>query len=102
MPIDSRSYDFTKKNVDLAPEEHGVYALYDRSELIYYGRAAGTNVTIRSRLQDHFSGSEGNCTKGATYYAREVAGNPEARETQLLEDYQAKYGWLPRCNERVG
>ena len=102
MPIDSRSYDFTKKNVDLAPEEHGVYALYDRGELIYYGRAAGENVTIRSRLQDHLSGSDGKRTKSATHYAREVTGNPEAREKQLLEEYQAAHVRLPRCNERVG
>ena len=102
MPIAGSLYDFTKDNVDQSPDEHGVYALYDGQELIYYGRAAGYGVTIRSRLQDHYAGREGRCTQGADGYRREVTDTPIMREKELLEEYQRVYGRLPRCNERIG
>ncbi len=102
MPIGGDRYGFTKNNVDQAPEEHGVYALYDGDALIYYGRAAGDGVTIRSRLQDHQAGREGKCTQGATAYRREVNSKPVSREKELLEEFQRQNGRLPRCNERIG
>lgn len=46
-------YEFTSKNVDNSPDKPGVYALYYGDEIIYYGRAQGDTVTIRSRLQSH-------------------------------------------------
>ena len=73
----SGKYKFSKDNVDLAPNTKGVYALYEGNELIYYGRAKGGNTTIRSRLQAHFSGHEGSCTKIGTSYTRQEVENPE-------------------------
>ncbi len=98
----SKKYKFTKDNVDNAPDEQGVYALFDEQEVIYYGRAKGENVTIRSRLQSHLAGREGVCTKKATHYQREVTTAPVSREKQLLEEYDLVHGRLPRCNERIG
>jgi hypothetical protein len=95
-------YGFTQKNVNNAPEVHGVYALYDGDELIYIGRADGKGVTVRSRLQCHFRGDEGRCTQGATHYWRVGHNNPAAREVELLNDYKRRHGRLPRCNSRVG
>jgi len=100
MPISGDKYEFTAKNVNKAPEGHGVYALYDGDILIYYGRAAGDGVTIRSRLQSHYAGNEGSCTKGATHYRRETTNSPKHREKELLDEFEAKVGRLPRCNER--
>ena len=101
MPITGERYAFTKENVDRAPAERGVYALYDGSTLIYYGRAAGDYVTVRSRLQSHHSGREGACTQGAATYRREVTTRPVAREKELLDEYKsANGGRLPRCNEQ--
>jgi hypothetical protein len=100
MPISGDRYAFTEKNVNNAPDEHGVYALYDGDILIYYGRASGDGVTICSRLQSHFRGDEGPCTQGATHYRREVTESPKHREKELLDEFEATFGRLPRCNER--
>ena len=99
MLISGDKYPFTDKNVNIAPQAHGVYALYDGNGTIYIGRASGQNVTIRSRLQDHKSGREGPCTQGATHYRREQTSQPVAREKKLLEEYQNQHGQLPRCND---
>jgi hypothetical protein len=100
MPISGDRYAFTEKNVNNAPDEHGVYALYDGDILIYYGRASGDGVTICSRLQSHFRGDEGPCTQGATHYRREMTESPKHREKELLDEFAARFGRLPRCNER--
>jgi excinuclease UvrABC nuclease subunit len=103
MPIAGDKYPFTWENIDKAPEQAGVYALYDGNEIIYYGRAQGDSVTIRSRLADHKSGREGSCTKNASHYRREVTSRPVSREKELLEEYKKQHNdKLPRCNERVG
>lgn len=99
MPITGDKYPFTDKNVNVAPLAHGVYTLYEGDVTIYIGRAAGEGVTIRSRLQDHKSGRDGPCTKGATYYRREETSRPVAREKELLEEFLNRYGRLPRCND---
>ena len=102
MPIAGDTYPFTEKNVNSAPVEAGVYALYDGHEIIYYGRATGDSVTIRSRLQDHHAGREGYCNQQATDYKRETTTRPVSREKELLEEYEEINQKLPRCNERIG
>jgi hypothetical protein len=100
MPIAGKFIPFTKENVDNSPAVAGVYALFKEGELIYYGRAQGGTVTIRSRLQRHLAGTEGPCTKAATHYRREPCANPKAREIALIEEYKrAHQGRRPRCNE---
>lgn len=102
MPIKNGKYKFTKDNVNKAPDKAGVYALYDGNETIYYGRAKGGDVTIRTRLQNHKAGKDGSCTKKATHYGREAILSPVKRENELLEEYKNTHnGKLPRCNERV-
>ena len=99
MPITGELYGFTKENVDKAPASHGVYALFENGVLTYIGRASGTGVTIRSRLQSHYSGNEGRCTQAATHYRREVCANPITREKELIDEYYAAHRRLPRCND---
>jgi excinuclease UvrABC nuclease subunit len=100
MPIGGEKYAFTKENVGNAPDEHGVYALYDNSTLIYIGRAAGKDVTISSRLQSHKSGDEGACTKNASHYKRETTSSPIGREKELVQEYKdSNSDELPRCND---
>lgn len=96
-----QKYEFTSKNVDQSPNEHGVYLLYDGNVLIYIGRAWGKDVTIRSRLQSHMRGDEGACTESATHYSREVREDSAARELELLKEFRKTYGRLPRCNDKV-
>ncbi len=100
MPITTQKYLFTKQSVDAAPIQHGAYALYRNGGVIYYGRAIGDGVTIRSRLQQHQSGATGPCTASADTYNYEVCGDGGAREAFLLREFFAAHGRLPDCNER--
>ena len=54
-----RRYRFTRIVIAGAPDEQGVYALWDGEEVIYYGRRG----TIRSRLLDHFYGRVDETTR---------------------------------------
>jgi hypothetical protein len=91
---------FDKSQVDMAPDTHGVYALGIANELLYYGRAMGDGVTIKSRLQSHFRGDEGPCTQSAQYFKFEITEHAVQRESELLEAYRRQFGRLPQCNER--
>ena len=99
MTINGDLYPFSTKNVNAAPEKHGVYALYEDGVLIYIGRAAGENVTIRSRLKSHHGGDEGPCTQAATHYRREGNSRSVAKERELIDEYFNRFGRLPRCND---
>lgn len=95
-------YHFTANNIACAPDENGVYLLYEGEELIYIGRAVGLIVTIRTRLQCHFRGDEGPCTKRATSYSRYVCSDGAQFEAELLAIHKKVHGRLPRCNARIG
>lgn len=101
MPIVSQRYYFTKYNIEqMAPDSHGVYGLYNaQGATIYYGRAMGNGVTIKSRLLSHQRGDEGLCTKSADSFNREICPNPAMRERELIEEHRRIYGRNPRCNE---
>jgi hypothetical protein len=101
MPIRGKLYRFTDTNISNSPTDIGVYALYERGELIYIGKGDGKGG-IRSRLRSHKRGDEGRCTQRATSYRRERCSDPSAREVYLQEEYLKRYGRLPRCNDRIG
>jgi hypothetical protein len=83
-----------------APPDRGVFALWEKGELIYYGRAQGEGATIQSCLREHLEGGD-HCTGSATYYGWEISSNPRARESELLREYERSHGRLPRCNARA-
>jgi hypothetical protein len=81
-------YKLTRIVLQGAPDEPGVYALWDGDELVYYGRAS----TIRSRLLEHLEKTR------ATHYSWEVCADPSTREAELLTEYQMANGRPPRDN----
>ncbi len=89
----SRRYRFTRVVIAGAPEDQGVYALWDGEELIYYGRGA-----IRARLMEHFHGRVDPLTRRATHYGWEICRDPAAREAELLGEHQRLFGRPPRLN----
>lgn len=97
-----RKYPFLEEVIAYAPNENGVYLLYEGDELIYIGRAVGAFVTIRSRLQAHWRGDEGACTQRATAYGWHICPDGSQLEADLLAAYRQTYGRLPRCNSRIG
>jgi len=98
MFIDSSFHQFTDDEIDKAPILDGVYGLYDRSDVIYFGKGEGENG-IRNRLERHKAGYEGTCTQKATSFNYETCFNPSQREAELLNEYKKLYGKLPRCND---
>jgi hypothetical protein len=89
----ARRYKFNRIVLAGAPNEPGVYALWQGDEVIYYGRAQG-EATLRSRLMEHY-----NSGAGATHYSWEISREPAARESELLRQFKQTFGRLPRLNE---
>lgn len=96
MPIQGPKYRFTQSMAAGAPEEAGVYALWKGEELLFVGRASPA-ATIRACLIEHLGGSR-PCTQHATHYTWELSLQPAAREAEVLSEFQARFGRLPRCN----
>jgi len=97
MVINSIKHLFTEININLcAPDQGGVYGLYDSAlNIIYYGSCL---YSIKVRLRSHFSGAEGSYTRRAIYFNFEIVPNPKQREQDLLVEYQRIYGKLPKYN----
>jgi hypothetical protein len=100
MPIASPRYAFNATMISGAPNDPGVYALWESDEIIYYGHARGASATIQSCLQQHLEGA-GGCASGATHYGWEISANPPLREAQLLREFEREHKRLPRCNSRA-
>lgn len=83
-----RRYRFSRIVIAGAPDDVGVYALWEDDELVYYGRGA-----IRTRLLQHFERGE-----RATHYSWELCADPAAREAALLDEHERAFGRLPRYN----
>jgi hypothetical protein len=101
MPIASPRYAFTPVMIAGAPNDPGVYALWENDELIYYGHARGGSATIQSCLRQHLeSASVNGCNARATHYGWEISANPPAREAELLREFQRTNRRVPRCNTK--
>jgi len=96
-PAPERRYRFARLVLLGAPDDAGVYSLWDGEEIIYYGRAAGgSSGTIRARLLDHLNGKADPAT--ATHYSWELCADPITREADLLRRFRELFGHLPRGN----
>ncbi len=98
MPVPSELFPFTARLIAGAPEEPGIYVLWEDGEVIYIGHAQGRGTTIRSRLVDHFAGTLSPCTRRASHYSWEISLKPAPRELELIEEYRRANTRLPRCN----
>lgn len=93
-PEPSRRYKFTRIVLQGAPQDAGIYALWDGDELIYYGRA----LSIRARLLEHYEERLDTFAHRATHYSWEICDDPAAREAELLREFRRMFGRLPRGN----
>ena len=84
---------FNRENVDEAPKESGVIALYEDDELVRY---AESREGIRSLLQKGF---EQGLWPRTTHFKCEKSSVPLVRFHQLLAEYAADRGRLPRDNQ---
>jgi hypothetical protein len=98
MPINGDKHRLTRKNVELAPDAPGVYALFENGEVAFYGRAQGGSDTIRVRLAEHLAG---RCPPGrvkAKLFSYEVTRYSASRERALLEEHRRRTWRFPEYN----
>jgi len=96
-------YPFTRAAIEFAPEESGIFGLFDGNELIYLGRADNrAEHSIRALLLKHQDGVFGTCTMKATHYTWEITvWGATLREKELLaRHFQANHS-EPRCASQV-
>lgn len=95
-------YAFTRAMLEHAPEESGVYGLFDGHELIYIGKTTtGERASLKALLLLHQDGALGECTMRATTYTWEISFTPEARETELLARFHQGNRRAPRCQHKA-
>jgi len=99
LPIRNPKYRLTRAMVEGAPEEVGIFALWEGDELIYLGRAS-PGATIRERLEEHLE-RRCECTTRASHYSWELSLRPDARELELLREFTAQFGRVPKCNAQA-
>ena len=87
-PEPAQRYKLTRIVMQGAPDEPGIYTLWDGDEVVYYGRGA----TIRSGLLEQLEKTH------ATHYSWEVCADPARREAELLREHERAYGRRPREN----
>jgi hypothetical protein len=91
-------YPFKRAIIDNAPEESGLYGLFDRDEFLFLGKT-GAMASIKSCLLWHLVGAGGECTSKATTYTWELSFSPEPRELEILARYVQAMGRKPRCQD---
>ena len=89
-------WDLTPYMVAQLPELPGVFALWERDELVYIGCALRP-ATLRSLLEEHLSGAH-PCTARASRYAWQLSLDPTRKERELLAQYRLRHSAFPRCN----
>ena len=99
MPIRNPKYRLTRVMVEGAPEEVGIYALWEGDELIYVGRAS-PGAGIRRCLGEHLE-RRCECTTGASHYSWELSLRPAERELEILREFSAQFGRVPKCNAQA-
>jgi predicted GIY-YIG superfamily endonuclease len=97
VPLGKPRYPFTRRMIDGAPGDAGVYLLYAGARVLYIGRAAD----LRARLQQHLEGAVCECSRLATHYSWEIVLQPQVRELELLREQRERDGALPPCNRHA-
>lgn len=89
-------YPFTRQNIDLVPENPGVYCLGRNSHIIYIGSSNNLN----QRLNEHYHTTD-PCINKAESFAIDPRSDYREKERELLEWYLRENGRLPMCNDRI-
>ena len=95
MPTGAPRHRFTTWQISGAPAAPGVYLLWESDEMIYVGSTRG-DVSIRSRLQDHYA--RRIAPHDATHFSWEITALASEREAELLEEFRIANSRFPRCN----
>ena len=98
-PFKLPRYPFEERAIQGAPDESGLYMLWEGDELTYIG-SAGPPALIRPRLLEHWGRSmRGPCKP--THYSWRLALHPAELHEDWLSRHAAIFQALPRCNRAV-
>ncbi|ACF14135.1 hypothetical protein Ctha_1677 [Chloroherpeton thalassium ATCC 35110] len=76
-----------------APEQKGVFCLYDNKEdVVFIGEAESS---LRTTLKQF----RANRRAGILMYSAEVVSDPKTRSQELIRGYKEMYGQLPLYNQ---
>jgi len=92
-------FPFRVEAVKVAPEDSGVYALFDNEEAVYIGRASERNGGIRAALLVHLRNAGNGRLGQITSYTWEINLSPEGREAVLLARFIQEHLRFPRGHE---
>jgi hypothetical protein len=97
-----RSLPFTRPLIEAAPDTTGVFALWQNGGVIYIGKAAVGDATIRKALNAQFEARTLSGTQQemlATRCSWEVADDADRRHQDLLHEFEAAHRCLPLWND---
>jgi hypothetical protein len=96
MPISGKLYVW-EEGAKYAPEEAGVYILYNKDrELIYIGGSPNIRQTFTHSLKTNFSNDPRK--RETRYYRRRSVLNWKERAKELLNEYSQLHSKLPKLN----
>ena len=87
---------FTGEDVKNAPEESGIFFLYQDRDLVYIGRTA-PRIGLRSELEHALRVAMAD-DMHATHFTFELTRNPKTRATEELRSFYETFGRLPLYN----
>jgi len=100
MAIHNSCVPFTKSLISQAPDTSGVFALWQSGGIVYYGKAASGAATIRKALDEQFSARSVSTPRiTITGCSWEVAADPNARLSQLMQEYELAHRCMPLWND---
>lgn len=97
VPLFNQRWQFSRLQVNQAPERAGVYVLWERYQPTYIGTALGDAATIRSELARLLDGAQAPA-KGATHFSYGVSDEPKKFAEQVMADHLDMFGAWPRYN----
>jgi excinuclease UvrABC nuclease subunit len=75
----------------------GVYVLYDKNlDAIYIGASENLQQTFEKYVNHDFENN--SCKQKTRTYQRIFVDNPNEKQKQLLEEFEAEHGTVPCCN----
>ena len=97
-PFKLQRYPFEQTAIQDAPDQSGLYVLWEGDELTYIGSVGPPGLTIRQRLLEHWSKRD-HCGCKPTHYSWHLAIHHAELHDDWLSRHAAVFQALPRCNK---
>ena len=88
-------HPFTQEEINLIPQDKGIYQLNSGSETMYIGHA----INLQHQLLEHLNSDDAGIQK-TTVFCYHLSDDPEEFREKFLRKFLINYGKLPICNEK--